>query len=39
MSTLGTVLVLLSTLLTALQAPKGPGVLLIVGLWLIYRGG
>lgn len=39
MSTLGTLLVLLSTLLTALQVSKGPGVLLVVGLWLIYRGG
>lgn len=39
MSALGTMLVLLSTLLTAFQAPKGAGVLLIVGLWLIYRSG
>lgn len=38
MSALGTVLVMLSTLLTALQAAKSGGVLLIVGLWMIYHG-
>lgn len=38
MATLGTLLVMLSSLLTMLQASKTAGVLLIVGLWLIYRG-
>lgn len=38
MSTLGFVLMMLATLLTALQAAKTGGVLYIVGLWLIYHG-
>lgn len=38
MSALGTVLVMLSTLLTALQASKTAAALLVVGLWMIYSG-
>lgn len=38
MSTLGTVVMMLATLLTALQATKTAGVLFIAGLWMIYSG-
>lgn len=38
MSLLGTLLVMLSSLLTMLQASQTAGVLLIVGLWMIYHG-
>ncbi len=38
MATLGTLLVMLSSLLTMLQASKTAGVLLVVGLWMIYHG-
>lgn len=38
MSQLGTLLVLLSTLLTALGVGNSASVPLIVGLWMIYHG-
>lgn len=38
MSQLGTLLVMLSSLLTMLQAAKTGGLLLIVGLAMIYHG-
>lgn len=38
MSALGTLLVMLASLLTMFQAAKTGGVLYIVGLWLIYHG-
>lgn len=38
MSTLGTLFVMLSTPLTMLQASKTAGVLLVVGLWMLYHG-
>lgn len=38
MSTLGFVLMMLATLLTALQAGNIAGVLYVIGLWMIYHG-
>lgn len=38
MSTLGFVLMMLATLLTALQPTNTAGVLYIIGLWMIYTG-
>jgi hypothetical protein len=38
MSALGTVLLILSTLLTALQATRTASVLFIAGLWMVYSG-